>query len=270
MHRFVITGQREDSSEIYNDFISRRDPQLDGPQGYDPLIDRFGLQPSKRTIVVAAELEPIEGENEKGRKIIEGWELAIRQYKNKDDEDVEVPNIALVVESPHTFYAQMFNLVDMGEDFSTGIYAVLRSGKGTDTTYTFKCVGEALDLSEELQEFEAQFDLDAWLEELADEDRIHELIDAIPDGAVVSKFPPKGKAKKGEAAAKKKPATSSRSRRAKVEEPEDEPDEPEADPGPEPEPDEPESDAADEETAPEEKPKTRARRFSDLKKPSKR
>lgn len=255
MHRFIIVGYREETGkEIYENFISRRDPALDGPEGYDPLIDRFGVQPSQRCIALAVEVTP-EWSSGSGRKTITGFDVATRQFETKDEGTKEVPNVALVIESPFTFFNQLTTLADMGENIEDSIFAVKRTGGGTDTSYTFLRVGEAFDVEDDLEDFFAEFDFEEYLEELADEEKMHEWIDPLPDDATVTKYPPKGKGKKGgkKDEEEKKPARSTRTRRTRNEEPADEP-EPEVEP-------EPEADAEPEEAT----TGRRSRRFSDLK-----
>lgn len=252
MHRFIIVGQREDGKPIYEHFISRRDPILDGPEGYDPLADRFGVNPTNRTIALAVELEPVWSGGSGTRKTIKGFDIATRQFTTKDDETKEVPAVALIIESPFTFFDQLTAIADMGEEITEKVFAVKRNGKGTDTSYTLLPVGDALDFEDELDEFFEDFDFEAYLDDLADEDRVHEFIDPLPDDAKVTMYPPKGKAKDAKAA-KEKPKTSTRTRRAPAPEPE-----------PEEDPDEIEADFASAEEEPEEQPKRRPRKFSEL------
>jgi hypothetical protein len=250
MHRFVIVGQREDGGEIYENFISRRDPALDGPEGYDPIIDRFGYQPSQRCIAIAVELEPILS-GPAGKKKITGWEVAKRQYETKEEGTQEVPNVALIIESPYTFFSHLTAIADMGQELTDAVFAVKRTGKKTDTSYTFLKVDEAIDVEEEIADFLDEFNFEAYLEDLADEDKMHEHIDPLGDNAVISKYPPKGgKGKKEEKTSSR--STSTRTRRAPAEEAEpDEPDEGDA---------EPEAEVAEPAT-----PGRRSRSFSELK-----
>lgn len=221
MHQYIIVGEREDGSPIYERFISRRDPGLDGAKGYDEIWDRFGYKPTERSVAVALEVEPIFGEGKGTRKKIEGFDVVERQYENQEGETVTVPNFALIVESPKTFFTHLAANADIKEIDET-IFAVKRTGKGTDTTYTFIDTGEdALDVADLFEEFTETFDLEGWLENLADENRMAELIGPLPDDAKISAFPPRGGKEEKE---EKKPAKSSRTRRTtKAEvEPEDE------------------------------------------------
>lgn len=247
MHRFIIVGYREDGSKIYENFISRKDPGLDGAEGYDPLWDRFGNKPSERSIALAVELEPI-WDTEKGsrKKVLSGFEPAMREYTNGDGDDVVVPNVALVIESPYTFFNHLGSYSDI-EPIEEGVFAVKRTGADTNTQYTLMKAGDALDIDDlDIEDFLVEFDFDEYLDELSDEEKVKELIDPLDDDWVVNEYAKKGKGGKPAGKAKAKPG-STRTRKAA----EPEPDEPEAD---EPEADEPEAEA-----------KPRSRRFDDLK-----
>lgn len=250
MHRFITVGIKEDGNKKYADFISRRDPGLDGPEGYDELIDRFQSNPSQRSIALAVELEP-EYEKKGAKKVLAGFDLAYREYTDSEGNEKSVPNVALVIESPYTFFTHLTAYADIGpiEDV---VFAVKRNGKGTDTSYTLIPAGDALDLEDddELEAALEELDLDAYLEELADEDRMRELLEDLPDDFVVNPWAKRGK-NKPESKSKEKPARSTRQRRARDEEPADDGDG--------------EGDAPEAEEA-QEAPRARRRRnFSDLK-----
>lgn len=251
MHRFITVGFREDGNAIFRDFISRRDPGLDGPDGYDALIDRFESQPSQRCIGLAVELKPIYGKNGT-RKVLESFEVVTREYTDSEGAEHVVPNVALVIESPYTFYSHL-GVVDDITPIQESVLAVTRTGKSTDTTYTIVPIGDALS-DEELaglgvDEFFEEFDFEEYLEELADEDRMHELIDGLPSDFVVNKYAKRGKGKGNAKAEQSDKGRSTRARRVKDEEPEA------------PEAGETEGDGEAEEATP-----TRARRFSQLRK----
>lgn len=231
MHRFVIVDHKENGDPIYKDFISRRDPQLDGPEGWDDLIDRFELNPSQRCIAIAVELEP-KFKKVGTKKVVDGFEIVYRDYTDAEGEEHSVPNIALVVESPYTFYTHLTAISDL-KPIEDVVFAIKRTGKSTDTTYTFMEAGAALDgdvIDEVYDEFAENFDLEAWLEELADEDRMRELIEPLDDDFQVSRYQKK-KGKGGKSESKPASSRSSRSQRgrARDEEPAEEPEENEED-----------------------------------------
>lgn len=187
MHPYVQVDQKEDGTYIPAMFISRRDPALDGTEGYDPLIDRFGLQPSYKSIALAVELEAVDAK----KKI---FEVATRQYETRDGDVKTVPNVGLVIQSPSNFFSHLDAINDV-DAITDSVFAVKRTGKTRDTTYTFIQAGKALasDELEGLDDFLAEFDFDAHLEELADEARMKQLIDPLPDGWEVNKFAAKDK-----------------------------------------------------------------------------
>lgn len=249
MHQYIIVGEREDGSPIYERFISRRDPGLDGPKGYDEIWERFGYKPTERSIAVALEVEPVYGEGKGTRKKIEGFDVVERQYEDKEGETITVPNFALIIESPKTFFTHLAANADIKE-IDESIFAVKRTGKGTDTTYTFIDTGEdALDVEDLYEEFLETFDLEAWLENLADEQRMVELIGPLADDAKISAYPPRGKEEKED----KKPSRSTR-RRATSKKEESEED---VEPAEEPEEEE------------EAKTASRSRRFSEMRRKAK-
>jgi len=221
MHKFIIVGQRESGEPQYERFISRRDPMLDGADGYDELIDRFGVTPTERSIILAVEVEPVYAAGSTGRrKEIEGFDLAEIQFE-KDGDTVTAPNFGLIEESPKTFFNTLSEYNDSAP-IDEVIYAVKRVGDGTDTQYVFiPTDSEVLDVDDELAEFEERFDFDAYLDELADEDRMRELIGPLPDNAKVSRYGGK-KRGKGEDTEEEKPkqrrASSRRATRGKTDE----------------------------------------------------
>lgn len=241
MHQWIIVGKFENGDPKYERFISRTDPGLDGEDGYDELIERFGCKPTERCVAVAVELEPQFKQVGK-RKVIDGFEIATRTYE-KDDEEITVPNVALVIESPYTLFGTLSSLNEIKplEDY---VWAIKVEGKGKDKNFAATDVAEAIDFEDELDEFLDEIDFEGYLDELADEDRMRELIGDLPDDWVVNKYAKKGKGKGGSKSESKSRTT--RSRRVRNEEP----DEPEAD----------ESEAEEQEDKP-----ARKRRFGDLK-----
>lgn len=226
MHNFIIVGFREDGNKMYESFISRRDPALDGPKGYDELADRFGETPKAKSIALAVELEAVT-KRQGTRNVIEGFQVGTRQFENKEGETVEVPAVGLVIQSPSIFFSHLAVLDDM-HPIESKIFAVKRTGKSTDTTYTLSAVGESIEgIEDDLEEFLAEFDFDSYLEELADEDRMRELIEPLADDFVVNPYSKRGK-QKSPSSARKAPSRS-RATADAAEEPAEETDaEPEA------------------------------------------
>jgi len=185
-HNFIVTGYREeDGKPIYNSFISRRDRAIDGQDGYDELIDRFEVTPSQRSIALAVELEPVFKTSGK-RKTIEGFEVAERTFENADGDEKTVPAVHLIIQSPGNFFGWLSTFADM-KPIESSIFAVKRVGKTTDTRYDWmETDAEPIDLEGILDEVE--FDFDAYLENLADEDRMRELIGPLPDDFKVNPY----------------------------------------------------------------------------------
>lgn len=213
MHRFICVGFREDGSKIYRDFISPLDEAIDGATGSDPLVDRFQSFPKEKEIGLAVELQP-QYEKQGTRRTIVGWDVVKRKYTNSENVEVEVPNVALVIESPYTLYGHL-GVVDDTHPIEENILSITRRGKKTDTQYTIIPAAPALS-DEELSEmgvdaFFEEFDFDAYLEELADQERLAEAIDPLPDD-----FPVNPYAKKAKGGGKQQQSRSSRARRSET------------------------------------------------------
>lgn len=225
-HRFICVGLREDGSKIYRDFVSPLDDSIDGPTGTDQLVERWGSTPSQRSIGLAIELEPVK-EKKGSRQVIVGWDPVMRTYTDSEGEEKEVPNVALVIESPYTFYNHL-GVVDDQTPIEETIISVTRTGKSTDTSYTILPVGEALS-DDELEEmgvdqFFEEFDFEGYLDEISDKDEMNAILDELDDDFVVN---PYAKKKGKKEAAKKGKGSSTRTRRSRrteepVEEDEDE------------------------------------------------
>jgi len=219
LHNFIIIGEREDGNPKYETFISRTDTNLDGGEGYDPLIERFnrlgpgyGNLPTNKMITLAVELVPIyEQKAGAKRKTLTGFEVDTRQFENKDGETVEVPAVGLINQAYSNFWSHV-EVIDDTQPIEEAVFAVTRTGGNTDTSYTFVAAGDALDLTEDLEDFFESFDFEALLDDWADEQKIRELVGSLPDDFVVNPYGMK------DAKAKKKNAKSTRSQRVEPEE----------------------------------------------------
>lgn len=247
LHNFIIVGEREDGNPQYATFISRTDDQLDGSDGYDPLIERYGRLgagygnlPTNKMITLAVELVPIyEQKPGAKRKTLTGFEVDSRQFENKDGDTVDVPAVGLVNQAYSNFWSHV-EVIDDTQPIEESVFAITRTGGDTSTSYTFVPAGEALDLNEDLEEFFESFDFEALLDEWADEQNIRELVGSLPDDFVVNPYglkDAKAKKKKGGS------ANSTRTRRAA----------------------EPEEDDSDSDTEEAEAKPARSRRFAALK-----
>lgn len=179
MHQFIITGQRDDGSPIYNDFVSRRDAGIDGEDGYDPIWTRFDLVPRDRCVAAAAALEPTR--NAEGK--IDGWNIATKTTRKGDS----VPEIGLIIQHPANFFSWLATFEsDTGASIENCIFSVTRRGEKISTRYEFiKTDMPAVDLSDYADKIP---DIDEYLTFLSDENRVRSLIDPLPDNAKLSRF----------------------------------------------------------------------------------
>jgi hypothetical protein len=193
MHQFIITGQREDGSFIYNDFVSRRDAGIDGPDGYDPIWTRFDMQPRDRCVAAAAALEPIR--NAEGK--ITGWDIATKTTKKGES----VPEIGLIIQHPANFFSWLATYEsDTGNAIQDRVFTVTRRGEGINTRYDFIATDQSPVDPGALAEYGVP-DIDEYLTYLSDENRMRSLIDPLPDDAKISRF--------GQTPAKSAPAATS-------------------------------------------------------------
>lgn len=185
-HNFIIIGHSDSTNKpIYSSYISRRDPSLDGPEGYDELWDRFDEPPKERQISLAVELVPVT-EKVNGRNKITSFDLAMRDFE-RDGEPVQVPAVGLINESPFTFYGYLSTYAD-DAPIESVVFAVTRRGGGTDTAYDFVPCGDVPDLGDSLDEFMTEFDFDAYLDDLASEEKMRAEIGPLPDDWVVNPY----------------------------------------------------------------------------------
>jgi hypothetical protein len=181
MHQFIITGQRDDGSFIYNDFVSRRDAGIDGENGYDPIWTRFDLVPRDRCVAAAAALVPQRDSEGK----ISGWDIATKTTRKGD----AIPEIGLIIQHPANFFSWLATFEsDTGNSIQNCIFSVTRRGEKISTRYEFiKTDFVPVDLSDYADRIP---DIDGYLSHLADENRIRSLIDPLPDDAKLSRFAP--------------------------------------------------------------------------------
>lgn len=106
----------------YEQVIARTDAAIG--ESKDPMVEEWGAAPRETCVAVAVELEPVI-EEVNGRKRPVGFEVAYRTFERKvkdakgeltdETEEVDVPQIGFVTQSPHNF----FNLVQ-GYDENEG------------------------------------------------------------------------------------------------------------------------------------------------------
>jgi hypothetical protein len=269
-----ITRERQDGTEytFYADFIARTDPAIGEEE--DRLVEELNARARRSNLAVAVALE-VETENVKGRTRPKGFSVATVEFDRRvrgDDgeltdetETITAPDIGFVAQSPLNFFNWLEAFDASEAPLTETPLKVERLGDDKNTTYAFTpYIDQPVDLTnlldfvdgisyldEEMDEIKEQIEdmnddeaaaliaslmLEKRLEELADEDRYHELTDDVTEdlgwnpGGAKKKPRSKTKAK----AAKPKPQR--RSQRKAKEEPEpeaDAPEEPEADAEPE-------------------------------------
>lgn len=198
-HEWVITGERVPGKPRFDTLVSRKDKSLDGVDGYDPLWDKHDLVPKDVTWAVAVELEG-EYKTERGRNKLKAVKPAMRTYTNREGEEIETPQIGVIAQKWSNFFAPLQTLVeDQDLDLATTVFAVVRTGSGTDTTYTWIAQPvEAVDMGEYKDDF---IDLELHLENLADVSRIKELVENQPEGHVFNQYAEQDKKEKAAKAA---------------------------------------------------------------------
>jgi len=229
-HDFIRVGFRvdKDGRQVKDKyrmerFVSRRDPALDGPDGYDPIWDGWGEYPVEKTYAVFIELEPT-FKPEKGRKKLVSVEPKMRSFTNREGETVTVPEISVACQSWSNFYAPLETLQeDRDLDLDGTVFAVVRKGGGTDTVYTWLDQNvEPVNLDEHKDHW---INLEAYIDGLADKARMEELVGPLdPATWPITEYPKK---KRGEAASNEgrgKTKSDETSPPWKEEEPAEEPD----------------------------------------------
>jgi len=200
MHPFAWVPADNEEGKRAEKFISRRDSALDGETGFDLIISRWKQNPVYRTIALAVELEKKPGNK---------FQVLMRQYEARDGSVKEVPAVGLVMQSPHTFSKHAKAQVDEGFEIEDYVWAVKRQGASTDTTYSFSRMVEAIELPDDVQEFMDEFDFDGYLEDLASEQRMRDLLEDLSEDWVINQFAKKkqgGKSKPQSSRTRSKPA----------------------------------------------------------------
>lgn len=184
-HKMMDCGVNEKTGkQQWRDFISRRDPGIDGPSGYDALDD-LGYKPSNRSIAVVCEMEPVL----KGGKI-ESFVPMTRTFERSVEgggkEEVTEPAVSLVIEAPGVFFPQINAYADEVGPIEDQVFLIRREGKDQNTSYS------AIAMNKEFEAPEGSEDaikrLEDHVEELASEDRMRELVESLPDDHVFNRY----------------------------------------------------------------------------------
>ena len=158
------------------------DPRpVEGKDAYNPLADRFELQPKDKQIAVAVELEAVY-EKVEGRKKRTGFKVSTRTFTyqkgDRAGEEVTVPNVGVIVNT-HLFFKYLTTWDEDKGDIRETPFKVVRVGGDKNTTYSFiPYEGEAVELTDEVL---SEVSLDSVIDMYMSADRYHELIDPLPD-----------------------------------------------------------------------------------------
>lgn len=205
MHQFIRVARDPNTKSGYKyaDFLLA--PEEDGSSPVDLIHQKFGVEPTFRTIAVAVEMEPIIEKDSKGRKRAVGFEPKMREWEDKDGETHESPELGLVIMSHNNFWKFFEMHEEQTGPVDASVFAVTRLGKSTDTNYHVEEAGDAIELDDLDTESRDYVDIDKWLEEVADPERMEALISPLPEDWEVNQYANRGKDEK-----KAKPKKNSR------------------------------------------------------------
>jgi len=144
LHAFVeIPYEDEDGNELtrYDTLVCRKDPAFREESGNTcDLCDRVGHAPTEKFVALAVELEAV-----KDGKKIKGVNPVMRSYEDREGNEVEVPQVGLVVQAARNFFAPLIAW-DSRVDLAGTSFEVERQGASTDTKYFFFPVDAKPDL----------------------------------------------------------------------------------------------------------------------------
>jgi hypothetical protein len=210
LHEFIEVGTgQKNNGETYTKFESFVSRKSLG-ESTDPIQDRLGREPRRRSLGVGVELEPVY-ETVRGRQRPKSFAVKTETFTRKTDDgevDVEAPVIGMVIQAQKNFYGYLVSYDRTNGPVQETPFQVIRRGTDSDTTYDFvPFAGVDVDLSplfdnldgiaylrdedlsqitQEDDDFLAAADLGTFFlekrwEELIDEDRYHDLIDPIKE-----------------------------------------------------------------------------------------
>lgn len=141
LHSFVEFPT--DDGVRYDTLVCRKDPAFREEYGGEcELCDRVGMASTEKFVALAIELEPV-----KSGKTIKDVRVAMRQFKDREGNDREVPQIGLVIQASRNFFAP-YVAWESRKDLTETSFEVERQGASTDTKYFFFPVDSKPDLSE--------------------------------------------------------------------------------------------------------------------------
>lgn len=144
LHAFVeIPYEDSDGNEAtrYDTLVCRKDPAFrEESNNTCDLCDRVGHTPTEKFVALAVELEAI-----KDGKKIKGVTPLMRTYTDRDDNEVEVPQVGLVIQASRNFFAP-YVAWDTRKELSETSFEIERDGASTDTKYYFFPIDSKPDL----------------------------------------------------------------------------------------------------------------------------
>ena len=134
-HQFVrkfIEDEEGNSREIWMSFMCRKDPAwMSESQGECVLCDQIGHASTEKFVALAVEVEP----KLNGKKVT-GVDVKYRVGKNENGEEVELPNVGLIIQSSRNFFSTLVAL-DQKRDINDISFEITRQGESLDTKYVF-------------------------------------------------------------------------------------------------------------------------------------
>lgn len=218
-HKMMDCGVNEKTGKtLWRDFISQRDPEIAKLNGlspadaYDPLDDR-GYRPTSRSIAVVCEMEPVlvGGKIDSFVPMTRTFE---RNVEGGGKEEVTEPAVSLVIEAPGVFFSPVTAYADEVGPIEDQVFLVRREGKDQNTKYSAIAMNKEFETPENAED--AIKRLEEHVESLADENRMRELVDSLPEDHVFNKYA-KMKGGKAEAKTSSKPAAKTSTPSAKSE-----------------------------------------------------
>jgi hypothetical protein len=141
LHSFVEFPT--DDGTRYDTLVCRKDPAFrDESNNTCELCDRVGHTPTEKFVALAVELEAV-----KDGKKIKGVTPLMRSYEDRDGNEVEVPQVGLVIQASRNFFAP-FVAWESRKDLEETSFEVQREGASTDTKYYFFPVDAKPDLDD--------------------------------------------------------------------------------------------------------------------------
>lgn len=157
------------------DFV---DPRAWHGEDADNALADEGWEPQLKQVAVAVEVVPVMG-TKNGRKVPVSWKPATRTFKRKSGEEVTVPNVGVIINTP-TLYVHVENYFEDNGTILDTVFSITRNGGDQNTSYTVSSMkGEIADITDEIA---AEIDLTEYLQGLADSAGIRELVESAPEG----------------------------------------------------------------------------------------